>query len=80
MKKKLQHKIWDWFTQFSVACAIGTLVMVTASLMMNGIGNDFLFYEYIPYIRNFEVGSGIFSIIVLSINLLHKFDRMAKKQ
>ena len=79
MKIKLKHKIWDWFTQFSMSYAIATIIVVVISLICNGFDKAHIILESNLVIRIVEIAAGIFSLIILGINYFVKFDRMAKK-
>lgn len=76
---KLKTKIWDWSVQFSMSYAIATIIVVVASLSLNGFNKAHVILEYNPIIRTAEIVAGIFSIVVLGINYFIKFDRMATK-
>jgi len=80
MKKNLKQKIWDWLTQFSIAYALGTILVVVCSLWFNGFDKAHIILEFNPFIRRLEIWGGVLSLIVLIINFFIKFGMMAEKR
>jgi len=78
VKKFYDRRYWDWLTQFSLAYAIGTILVVIYSLYFNGFDKSHVFLEFNPLIRRLEIWGGMLSLVVLVVNFFVKFDRMAK--
>jgi len=76
---KKGNKIWDWLTQFSIAYALGTILVVTYCLWFNGYDKIHVFIEFNPYIRNAEIIGGVISFFVLLINFFSKWGEMVEQ-
>jgi len=70
---------WDWVTQFSIAYAIATILIVIISLYFNGFDKAHVILEFNPLIRRIEIWGGMLSIIVLIVNFFTKWGKMAER-
>lgn len=79
-QKKLRQKIWDWLTMFSNSFAIATILVVVLSLSFNGFDKAHVILEFNELIRRLEIGGGIVSLIVITINWFDKLGAMARHE
>jgi len=79
MKQFNNKKLWNWLTQFSIAYALATILIVILSLYFNGFDKAHIILEFNPLIRRLEIFGGIISFVVLFINFFIKFGKMAEQ-